>query len=89
MSKQLLRSGTSIGANIAESTHAESKLDFAHKLAISQKECYETMYWLELLIKSEYLEERVFNSLNEDAVELMKLLTASIKTARKPLTINH
>ncbi|MCC8175307.1 MAG: four helix bundle protein [Bacteroidales bacterium] len=95
ISKQLLRSGTSIGANVAESIHAESKLDFAHKLAIAQKECHETLYWLELLFKSEYLEQREYNSIYKDADELMRLITASIKTTRRstsknsPLTTHH
>ena len=58
MSKQLLRSGTSIGANIREAQNAQSKADFIHKLSISQKECDETLYWLELLHKSGFLEEK-------------------------------
>ncbi len=60
MSKQLLRSGTSIGANIREGQNAQSKADFIHKFSISQKECDETLYWLELLSQSEYLEENEF-----------------------------
>jgi four helix bundle protein len=63
MSKQLLRSGTSIGALVRESEHAESKLDFIHKLAIAQKEANESNYWLELLHKSEFIDENMFQSL--------------------------
>lgn len=62
LSKQLLRSGTSIGANVREAYNAESKNDFIHKLAISQKETDESMYWLELLKESKYLSEEEFNS---------------------------
>ena len=62
LSKQLLRSGTAIGALVRESEQAESKLDFIHKLAIAQKEANETDYWLELLFKSEYLNETQFQS---------------------------
>jgi len=87
MSKQLLRSGTSIGANIAEAFYAESEMDFVHKLAISQKETNETIYWLDLLHDSEYISDGEFESINTDAVEIMKLLTASIKTVKSKL--NH
>ena len=64
MSKQLLRSGTSIGANISESVSAESTSDFIHKLAISQKEAEETLYWLLLLFKTDYLSETQYNSVS-------------------------
>ncbi|WP_312923811.1 four helix bundle protein [Empedobacter brevis] len=60
MSKQLLRSGTAIGALVRESQNAESSKDFIHKLSIAQKECDETLYWLELLFKSNYIEEKLF-----------------------------
>ena len=83
MSKQLLRSGTSIGANIAESTQAESDLDFIHKLAIAQKECSESMYWLRLLEATDYLNSRESGSLLADCTELIKLLTSIIKTKKK------
>ena len=66
LSKQLLRSGTSVGALVSESEHAESKLDFIHKLAIAQKEANESSYWLELLFQSEYISESQFHSLNSD-----------------------
>ncbi len=89
MSKQLLKCGTSIGANIREGDYAESKSDFIHKYSIAQKECNETIYWLELLYLSKYLTKTEFESINKDCVELMKLLTSIIKTAKKSLTINH
>jgi len=92
LSKQILRSGTSIGALQRESEHAESKIDFIHKLGIAQKECNETLYWLELLYGSEYIEEKMFISLNNDAEEILKLLTSIIKTTKlnlKKLTINN
>ena len=82
LSKQLLRSGTSIGANIRESQNAQSNADFIHKLSISQKECDETMYWLELLFKSNYLTEAEFNSIYADACELLKMLKSAIITSK-------
>ena len=88
LSKQLLRSGTSIGANIREAENAESKKDFIHKMAIAQKETNETMYWLELLKETEYLSEEQFSSLNDDALEIIKILTTIIKnTKQKKITI--
>ncbi len=80
MAKQILRSGTSIGANIRESVYGESKADFVHKLRIALKEASETEYWLELLHETNYIEEKEYKSLVEDCVELIKLLTAIIKT---------
>jgi four helix bundle protein len=82
LSKQLLRSGTSIGANIAEANQAQSKSDFVHKLSISLKEAVESEYWLNLLKDSEYLTEAQFNSLIADCNELIRMLTASIKTSK-------
>lgn len=87
LSKQLLRSGTSVGANIREAEHSQSKADFIHKLSISQKEINETIYWLELLKATDYLSETEFNSLNNDAIEIIKLLTSIIKFTK--LTINN
>lgn len=92
MSKQLLRAGTAIGAIQREGEYAESKLDFIHKYAIAQKECNETLYWLELLHETAYLTSEEYNSIYPDAEELLKLLTASIRTAKAnihPLTTNH
>jgi four helix bundle protein len=82
MSKQLLKSGTAVGALYREAEQAESKLDFIHKMGIAQKECNETIYWLELLHATEYLDETQFNSINSDAIELMKLITSIIKSSK-------
>lgn len=89
LSKQVLRSGTSVGALVRESEHAESKSDFIHKLAIAQKEINETLYWLELLCKTEFISIEQFESLNLDAVEIIKMITASIKTAKAKLTTSR
>ena len=83
LTKQLLRSGTSIGANIRESEYAESPSDFVHKLGSAQKEANETIYWLELFFADGILSEPEFQSIYADAEELMKLLTSSIKTKKK------
>lgn len=83
MSKQLLRSGTSIGANISESVYAESSSDYIYKLAIAQKECSETLYWLQILKQTDYLTEKQFLSIDNDCRELIKLLTATILTMKK------
>lgn len=82
LSKQLLRSGTSLGAMIREAEHAESKLDFKHKMAIAQKEINETIYWLELLKTTDYLTREQFESINADAAEVIKLITTIIKTTK-------
>ena len=83
LSKQLLRSGTSIGANIAEAFYGQSEADFVSKLSIAQKETGETMYWLELLHESEYLKRNEYDSIYSDAEELIRLLTSSIKTVKE------
>ena len=82
LSKQVLRSGTAIGALYREAEHAESKSDFAHKLCIAQKETNETLYWLELLKETEYLDAKQFQSLHNDTTEVIKLLTAIIKSSK-------
>jgi four helix bundle protein len=82
LSKQLLRSGTSVGALIREAEHAESNQDFIHKMAIAQKEINETLYWLELLSATDYLTLEQFNSINNDAIEIIKLLTSILKTIK-------
>lgn len=87
ISKQMLRSGTSIGANIREAQNAQSKADFIHKLSISQKECDETLYWLELLHQSDFLEEKEFKAIHSDANELLKMLRSSILTTKQ--NIHH
>ena len=83
LSRQVLRSGTSIGASVRESINAASKRDFIHKLTISLKEADETSYWLELLFHTQLIEEKIFKSLINDCNEKIKLLTASIKTAKQ------
>jgi four helix bundle protein len=86
MSKQVLRSGTSVGAMVREAEHAQSKPDFIHKMAIAQKEINETLYWLEILCKTDYITQtEEYDSLNLDATELLKLLTSIIKTAKTRL----
>lgn len=82
LSRQLLRSGTSIGANVRESEHAESKADFIHKLSISLKEANETEYWLDLLNETNYLSELEFQNIKYKIVELLKLLTSIINTSK-------
>lgn len=82
LSKQILRSGTSIGANITEGIQAQSKSDFIHKLSIALKEAFETEYWLCLLRDSEYITEKQSESLLTDCRDLQKILTTSIKTAK-------
>lgn len=83
LSKQILRSGTSIGANIEEAYQGESKADFIHKSAIANKEAFETHYWLRLLRNSEILQVKLADSLLLDCNELQKILVSSIKTAKK------
>lgn len=82
LSKQLLRSGTSIGANIAEANCAISKKDFLAKMYIAFKECSETAYWLELLYGAEYLSKTEFESINLDCIELQKILSSITKTTK-------
>ena len=86
LSKQILRSGTSIGANINEAQYGNSKADFISKLHIALKETVETEYWLHILKKSDYLDEGMASSLLKDCLEIKRILIASITTAkeRKP-----
>ena len=85
LSKQMLRSGTSIGANLHECINAQSKADFISKLHIALKEANETEYWLELFFESEIIDKQMFDSLNADLNELVSLLIASLKTAKNNL----
>ena len=85
LSKQLLRSGTSIGAMIREAEHAESKNDFIHKFAIAQKEANEVVYWLELLKATDYLNEKEFKNIYDDAITILKLITSILKTSKNQL----
>ncbi|MBN1663906.1 MAG: four helix bundle protein [Deltaproteobacteria bacterium] len=82
LSKQLLRSGTAIGALVREAEQAESKADFIHKMAIAQKEANETDYWIELLFQSGYLEESSYKSIISDVIELKKLLASILLTSK-------
>ena len=82
LSKQLMRSGTSIGANIVEAQQAQSRADFIAKLSISLKEACETEYWLRLLNATEYLTEKEFCSIIDDCREIIKMLTAIIKSSK-------
>ena len=83
LSTQILKSGTSIGANLAESATAFSKKDFISKVYISLKECSETLYWLELLYLTEYISEEMYRSMQRDCEELRKMLSATTKTAQE------
>jgi four helix bundle protein len=82
LSRQVLRSGTSIGALVREAEHAESKADFIHKMNIALKEANETLYWLELLHQGEYIDKQSYQSIASDSEELIKLLIAIVKTSR-------
>ena len=82
LSRQLLRSGTSVGAMVREAEHAESKADFKHKMAIAQKEINETIYWLELLKETNYLTAEQFDNINSDSTEVIKLITAILKSVK-------
>ena len=83
LSKQILRSGTSIGANARERKNSQSKADFINKLSIALKEADETQYWLELLYESGIINENIFSSLNNDLKEIIAIITSSIKTAKQ------
>jgi four helix bundle protein len=89
ISKQILRSSTSVGAMVRESQYAESTADFRHKLSIAQKEISETIYWLELLRLVDCLSQEQFESLYADAEEIIKLLTAIIKTVKRKESQNQ
>ena len=83
LSKQILRSGTAIGALIREAEYGQSKSDFIHKLSISLKEANETEYWVNILKDTGYVEQNLYESILSDCNELLRLLIASIKTAKK------
>ena len=89
MSKQLLRAGTSIGANTRESINAQSKLDFINKLNIALKETDETQYWLELLSETNFLTVNQFQSIYNDSKEIAALLVSIIKTTKKNLELKN
>jgi four helix bundle protein len=83
LSKQILRSGTSIGANVEEAIAGQSKKDFVAKLSISLKEAKETHYWLRLLSRCEYIDEQMFKSIINDCDEIIVILTRILQTSRK------
>lgn len=83
LSKQLLRSGTSVGAMVREAEHSESTNDFIHKLSIAQKEINEVLYWLELLFATNYINKNEYESINNDAIEIIKIITRILKTTKK------
>ena len=83
MSKQILRSGTSIGANAHEGFYAQSRADFINKLSISLKEASETSYWLNILYKTEYINEKLYVSLKNDIDEIIRIIISTIKTTKK------
>lgn len=83
ISKQLIRSGTSIGANIQEASAAQSRKDFASKLAISSKEARESLYWLKLLLATNKITQAQFTTITKDLTEVIKMLSSSIATAKK------
>ncbi|MCU0443126.1 MAG: four helix bundle protein [Bacteroidia bacterium] len=89
MSKQILRSGTSVGANIREAKNAESTNDFIHKLGIAQKECDETLYWLELLKETEYLNGEEFLKLSDEANQILKMIRSTILTIKQKNLKSH
>ena len=80
MLNQVFRSGTAIGALVSEAAYAQSSADFVNKLSIALKECNETLYWLNLLLDTEYISKEQYDSINSDCQELLALLIASIKT---------
>ena len=81
LSKQLLRSGTSIGANVSEAIRGQSKADFAAKMCIALKEANESHYWIRLLYKTDFITEQEFNSIENDIIELIKILSSICKTS--------
>ena len=82
MLNQVFRSGTAIGALVSEATYAQSAADFINKLSIALKECNETLYWLNILKDTDYLQEKEFESMNTDCQEILALLISSIKTTK-------
>lgn len=88
ITKQLLRSGTAVGALVREAQNAESRADFIHKLGIAQKECDESLYWLELLYESGYLKEKEFLSIQKEAGDLLKMIRSAIITMKSKKTHN-
>jgi four helix bundle protein len=86
ISKQMLRAGTSVGANVREAQNAESKADFVHKYGIAQKEADEMIYWLELLQATDYLTDKEFDSIKGDAEQVLKMIQSAILTTKQGQT---
>lgn len=84
LAKQFLRSGTSIGANCAEAVYAQSKNDYISKYSIALKEASETRYWIKIMIKSELVPEQKFSSMQQEIVEIIKILTSTINKLKSP-----
>lgn len=89
LTNQIIRSGTSIGANIHEANYAQSKADFISKLQISLKECYETEYWLELFMKTNIINKEIYNKLKNDCGKIRRILISSINTAKNNLNTKN
>ena len=85
MSKQLLRNGTAVGALVRERQNAKSRKDFIHKLAIDQKECDESIYWIKLLIETDYLTQEISESISDDANLILKMIKSAIVTTKNSL----
>ena len=85
LSKQLLRSGTAIGALVREGVHVQSRPDFLNKMNVALKEAYETEYWISLLYDTGYISEEMYQSIHEDCIELVKLLSSTVKTMKDSL----
>jgi four helix bundle protein len=88
VSQQILKAGTSVGALIREAEFAESRNDFMHKLYIGLKEANESIYWLQLLHATDYINKKMFDSMIKDAEELLKMLISSIKTIKSKKTVS-
>ena len=89
MSKQFLRLITSVGANVREAVNAQSKLDFIHKRAIAQKECYESLYWLNLLKETKFIEVQDFDSIYLKASEVLKIIKSIIISSKQNLPVKN
>lgn len=83
MSKQLLKSGTSIGANVSEATFAQSSADFISKMSIALKEANETKYWIDLLVATKFVDENSVANLKTEVIEIIKILTSIVKNSKK------
>ncbi|PXY43950.1 four helix bundle protein [Flavobacterium hydrophilum] len=88
MSKQFLRCVTSVGANVREAVNAQSKADFIHKLSIAQKECDESMYWIEILKETDYISLAEFDSIHQQCNEVLKIRSIIITSKKKLITHN-